>query len=63
MREFYEFDEERYQRKNSIKSYIIVALIFALMGGLAVYSITPYIRGWNENGDRGPAIVDNTPCP
>ena len=27
MREFYEFDEERYQRKNSIKSYIIVALI------------------------------------
>ena len=27
MKEFYEFDEERYQRKSRIKSYILVAVI------------------------------------
>lgn len=47
MKEFYEFDEERYQRKSRIKSYILVAVIFALIGGLIVYAITPYITGQN----------------
>ena len=47
MKEFNEFDEERYQRRNSIKNYIIVALIFALIGGLAVYAVSPYLMGQN----------------
>jgi serine protease Do len=50
MREFYEFDEERYQRKSSIKNYIIVALVFALIGGLVAYALSPYILG--SSGDQ-----------
>ncbi|HHY82384.1 MAG TPA: PDZ domain-containing protein [Clostridiales bacterium] len=57
MREFYEFDEERYQRRNTVKSYIIVALIFALIGGLAVYAISPYLPGANGSQDR--QVMDN----
>jgi len=59
MREFYEFDEERYQRRNTVKNYIIVALIFALIGGLAVYAISPYITGSNPSRDQ--QVVDNNP--
>jgi serine protease Do len=47
MKEFYEFDEEHHQGKSSIKNYIIVALVFALIGGLVVYAISPYIMGQN----------------
>jgi len=59
MREFYEFDEERYQRRNTVKNYIIVALIFALIGGLAVYAISPYITGSNPSRDQ--QVIDNNP--
>ena len=55
--EFYEFDEERYQEEQHKELYYC-GFDFALMGGLAVYSITP-IRGWNEN-EIGSGEVDNT---
>ena len=39
MREFYEFDEERYQRKSRIK-IILVAIIFTLIGIIYVHRNT-----------------------
>ncbi|HHU49722.1 MAG: S1C family serine protease [Caldicoprobacterales bacterium] len=58
MKEFYEFDEERYQRKSRIKSYILVALIFTLIGGLVMYSISPYVFG-QKAADNQPAVREN----
>lgn len=43
MRDFYEFDEDRYQRKSNIRAYIAIALVFALLGGAIAYAITSSI--------------------
>jgi serine protease Do len=70
MREFYEFDEERYQRKSSVRGYVLVALIFALIGGLLVYAVSPYINGQygnqevqsgnnNQPGKEQVAVIDD----
>ena len=61
MKEFYEFDEERYQRKNRLKGYIAVALIFALLGGIAVYAISPYLA--DRNTPENPSIVQEGGTP
>ena len=57
MREFYEFDEERYQRKSRIRNYILVAIIFTLIGALAMYTVLPYLTGRsladNQPGSQG----------
>mgnify|MGYP000866485326 CR=1 FL=1 len=61
MRDFNEFDEERYQRKTSRKNYIIIALVFALIGGLAVYAVSPYITG--QNGAKADQTQQNSNLP
>ncbi|HHT64706.1 MAG TPA: trypsin-like serine protease [Clostridiales bacterium] len=55
MKEFYEFDEERYQRKSRFKSYLAVALIFAILGGLTVYAISPYLA--DRNTPENPPVA------
>lgn len=64
MKEFYEFDEERYQKKSRAKGYIAIALIFTLIGGLLFYALSPYIiggSGSSGNDDRG--ITSESPNP
>ncbi len=40
MRDFYEFDEERYHKRTNLRIYIAVALIFAILGGTIAYALT-----------------------
>ncbi len=55
MKDFNEFDEKRYHKKSSIKNYVIIALLFAVIGGLAVYAISPNLMG--RNGGRADRTV------
>lgn len=43
MKEFYEFDEERHKSKSSMRGYIVIALIFLLLGGVLMYAAAPYL--------------------
>lgn len=43
MKEFYEFDEEGHQRKSNFKVYIVIALVFTLLGATIAYAISPYL--------------------
>lgn len=52
MREFYEFDEERYRRRSNVKIYIVIALIFALLGGAIAYSAYPYLASQDRLADN-----------
>jgi serine protease Do len=62
MKEFYEFDEERYQRKSRAKGYIAIALIFTLIGGLLFYALSPYIVGTNNSsGNRDTGQITEKP--
>ncbi len=64
MKEFYEFDEERYQKKSRVKGYIAIALIFTLIGGLLFYAISPYITDRNgKSGDDGRGIISESSNP
>ncbi|MDN5277568.1 MAG: serine protease Do [Clostridiales bacterium] len=50
MREFYEFDEQQYERKGRIWKYIAVAVVFALLGAIGMYYMLPYISDdYSEN--------------
>ena len=49
MNEFYEFDERSYHRKGGFWRYTAVALIFLLLGAVAMYYISPYIQDSNSN--------------
>jgi len=54
MKEFYEFDEEKYQRRTKIRNYIIIALVFTLIGAFAMYALLPYLTGQNmANNQQG----------
>lgn len=58
MRDFYEFDEDRYQQRSSIKAYIAIALIFALLGAAIAYAISSNILGTDPGKMAG---KDNDP--
>ena len=69
MKEFYEFEEERYQRKSRVKGYILVALLFTLIGGLVFYAISPFLLSPSKvddtqvgqnNNVNSPAITDKS---
>jgi len=49
MNEFYEFDERSYQRRGGFWKYTAVALIFLLLGAVAMYYISPYLQESNSN--------------
>ncbi|MDD2502693.1 MAG: trypsin-like peptidase domain-containing protein [Clostridia bacterium] len=64
MKEFYEFDEERYQKKSRVKGYIAIALIFTLIGGLLFYALSPYIIGRNSSaGNEDTGQITKSPNP
>ncbi len=64
MKEFYEFDEERYQKKSRVKGYIAIALIFTLIGGLLFYALSPYIIGRNSSaGNEDAGQITKSPNP
>ena len=44
MREFYEFDEQQYERRGRAWKYIAVAVVFAMIGAIAMYYISPFLN-------------------
>ncbi len=54
MREFYEFDEEHYQKKSHIKVYIAIALAFLMLGVVLMYAISPYLLDQSRNAAGNP---------
>ncbi|MGI6188398.1 MAG: PDZ domain-containing protein [Clostridiales bacterium] len=44
MREFYEFDEQQYGRRGKAWKYIAVAVIFTMIGAIAMYYISPFMN-------------------
>lgn len=49
VREFYEFDEKQYVKKGQIWKYIAIALIFAMLGAVAMYYVLPYINEYSQD--------------
>jgi len=54
VREFYEFDEERYQKKGNVWMFIAIALVFTLLGGILMYAVFPYLTNPDDK------LADNT---
>ena len=54
MREFYEFDEQQYERKGRVWKYIAVAIVFALIGAIGMYYISPFINEHSKNTAMSP---------
>jgi len=54
VREFYEFDEQQYERKGRVWKYIAVAIVFALIGAIGMYYISPFINEHSKNTAMSP---------
>lgn len=59
MKEFYEFDEERYKSKGSVRGYVVIALIFLFIGGVLMYAAAPYLPNFVRNIAAAPSPSPN----
>lgn len=57
MSEFYEFDEGRYRNKGKVKAYILIAVVFLLLGSFLTFALQPYLFARGAEEDK---VAENT---